>query len=52
MGGDFILDRKGNVSFLYPSKTTRDRPTIDMLVDTLKVGLPLFYFFLIYECNG
>jgi len=36
MGGDFILDHQGMVKFLYPSKTNKDRPSVNLLLSELK----------------
>lgn len=35
MGGDFIIDDKGIVRFMYPSQTNTDRPSVNMLVEEL-----------------
>ena len=32
-----MLDKQGNVVLLYCSKTARDRPDVDLLLETLKV---------------
>ncbi|KAL3873170.1 hypothetical protein ACJMK2_036318 [Sinanodonta woodiana] len=43
MGGDFILDKEGRAKFLYPSKTSSDRPDISVLLDVLKVTKILIF---------
>jgi len=36
LGGDFILDRTGNVRFAYRSRDPADRPSVDELLRELK----------------
>lgn len=36
MGGDFILSGEGAVTFLYPSKTNTDRPSVETIIAELK----------------
>ena len=36
LGGDFIIDREGKLVYAYPSKTSSDRPIIDMVLKELK----------------
>lgn len=36
MGGNFILDKHGNTRFLYPSKTSMDRPEVELLLQELQ----------------
>jgi hypothetical protein len=33
LGGDFLLDRAGRVTFAYRSRTATDRPTVRSLLD-------------------
>ena len=33
MGGDFIIDKNGVVQFIYCSKTSSDRPPLQVLFD-------------------
>lgn len=35
MGGDFILDNQGKVLFPYWSKVPTDRPSVDLILQTL-----------------
>ena len=35
MGGDFILNSQGLLTFVNRSKNVRDRPTVDQLVKVL-----------------
>lgn len=37
MGGDFIVDTHGRLVFAYASKTHRDRPTVDQVLDELRL---------------
>ena len=39
MGGNFILDKHGITRFLYPSKTSMDRPEVELLLQELQVSL-------------
>ena len=36
MGGNFIIDRHGNMAFVYCSKISTDRPAVQHLVDVMK----------------
>ena len=36
MGGDYIIDRQGKMSLVYPSKVSTDRPSVDHLVTVMK----------------
>ncbi len=36
LGGDFIVDRNGNLRFIYPSHDPADRPPVDDLLKVLK----------------
>jgi len=36
LGGDFIVDRNGNLRFIYPSHDPADRPSVDVLLKVLK----------------
>lgn len=36
MGGNFILDKHGITRFLYPSKTSMDRPEVELLLQELQ----------------
>ena len=36
LGGDFIVDRQGIVRFAYTSHDPTDRPTVDLLLTTLR----------------
>ena len=36
LGGDFIIDKNGKLIFVYPSKTSTDRPSVDFLLNFLK----------------
>ena len=42
MGGNFILDKHGNTRFLYPSKTSLDRPEVELLLQELQVSTEKF----------
>lgn len=35
MGGDYIVDDAGKLLYAYPSKTTKDRPTVEQLFTAL-----------------
>lgn len=45
MGGDFIIDGKGIVKFMYPSETSSDRPSVNILINELKVSMTTFNIF-------
>lgn len=36
LGGDFIIDKQGNLRFIYPSYDPADRPSVDKLLGVLK----------------
>lgn len=36
LGGDFIIDRQGNLRFAYPSHDPIDRPSVEKLLAVLK----------------
>lgn len=36
MGGNFIIDKHGIARFLYPSKTSLDRPEVEVLLQELQ----------------
>jgi len=36
LGGDFIVDRNGNLRFIYPSHDPADRPSVEKLLNILK----------------
>ena len=36
MGGDFVVDTNGRLVFAYASKTPRDGPTVDQVLDELR----------------
>ncbi|XP_077992630.1 uncharacterized protein LOC144446681 [Glandiceps talaboti] len=36
MGGDFIINTDGKMEFIYYSRKSTDRPTVDQLIDSLK----------------
>ena len=37
MGGDLVLDSEGNVIYIHCSKTPTDRPSVDLVLNILKV---------------
>ena len=37
LGGDFIVDMNGNLRFIYPSYEPADRPSVENLIETLKL---------------
>lgn len=37
MGGDFIIDKDGVVQYMYCSKKSMDRPSVQDIIDNLKV---------------
>jgi peroxiredoxin len=36
LGGDFIIDKQGNLRFIYPSHDPADRPSVEKLLAVLK----------------
>ncbi len=36
LGGNFIVDKGGNLRFIHPSHEPTDRPAVDELIDVLK----------------
>ena len=36
MGGDYMTDNKGQLVFIYHSKTPQDRPTVEQIIATLE----------------
>ena len=36
LGGDFIIDRRGILRFVYPSRDPTDRPTLEEIFQTLR----------------
>ena len=39
MGGDFIIDKNGRLTFCYLSSIPSDRPDVDSLISSLKAGV-------------
>ena len=37
MGGDFIIDKQGNMALIHCSTSPTDRPTVDELLTVLQV---------------
>ena len=42
MGGDFILNKYGSVTFAYRSKTSTDRPSVDNILHALQVSEEIY----------
>jgi peroxiredoxin len=40
LGGDFLLDRTGRITYAYRSRTATDRPTIQTLLDAIRDASP------------
>ena len=38
MGGDFMMDKEGVVKYIYCSQKSTDRPSVQEILDNLKVG--------------
>ena len=36
LGGDFIIDKQGNLQFIYPSHDPADRPSVNELMKVIK----------------
>lgn len=49
MGGDFILDKRGNFALVHRSvKSSLDRPTVDQIIAALRVSCGFLY--LLFKC--
>ena len=38
-GGDFLINRQGEILFSYPSRDPADRPTLGMLLEVIERGI-------------